>query len=49
MWRQSSTNGAKERRIEGLMENPTERDHLEDPDLDKLLILKCNFGNGMGT
>ena len=49
LWRQSSTYGGEKRRIEGLVENPTEKDHLEDPDLDKILILKCIFGIGMGT
>ena len=32
-----------------MVENPMERDHLEDPDLDKIIILKCIFGSGMGT
>ena len=25
------------------------KDHLEDPDLDKILISKCILGIGMGT
>ena len=41
--------GGEERWIQDMGENPMERDHLEDPDLDKIIILKCIFGSEMGT
>ena len=41
--------GGEERWIQDMVENPREREHLEDPDLDKIIILKWIFGSGMGT